>query len=119
MADERKHGPLYPERVLYPVTLPRRHKAISRAVDIVVSSMEPQRLLDEAIARIAEFRVGQTVLCYERKHRITKVSGEVFGIMGQRPKIWLRYHGERVKADGSLMGREKRLYDIKQIQEQS
>lgn len=39
-----KHGPIYPERVLYPVTLPRKHKAISRAVDEVVRKMKPSSL---------------------------------------------------------------------------
>lgn len=42
--EKMKHGPLYPERVLYPVRLPRRHKAISKAVDKVVARMKPRSL---------------------------------------------------------------------------
>lgn len=35
-----KHGPLYPERVLYPVRLPKHHERISRAVEKVLSKMK-------------------------------------------------------------------------------
>lgn len=38
--EQMKHGPLYPERVLYPVTLPKQHERISRAVGKVVSKMK-------------------------------------------------------------------------------
>jgi hypothetical protein len=39
-----KHGPLYPREILYPVKLPRRHKAISRAVSEVVARTKPRSL---------------------------------------------------------------------------
>src|SRR5688572_24146714 len=41
-----RHGPLYPERVLYPVRLPlpARRRAIERAVDAVVARMKPRSL---------------------------------------------------------------------------
>lgn len=39
-----RHGPMFPERVLYPVKLPRRHKAISKAVEAVVSRTKPRSL---------------------------------------------------------------------------
>ena len=39
-----KHGPLYPERVFYPVTRPKNWRAISKAVEEVVSKMKPSSL---------------------------------------------------------------------------
>lgn len=80
---------------------------------------QKQQLLDNAVAPLAEFEVGATVIADGRKCRITKVSGETFGLTGQRPKVWLRYHGERLKVDGSAMGRERRLYEIQQLPAES
>lgn len=51
---------------------------------------EKQQLLDNAVAEIAAFKVGQEVLSYGKRYRITKVSGEQFGLQGHRAKIWLR-----------------------------
>jgi hypothetical protein len=43
---EKKHGPLYPAKVLFPVTLPSpaKRRRIERAVTEVVSRMRPQGL---------------------------------------------------------------------------
>ena len=71
-----------------------------------------QKLLDKAVAEIAEFTVGQEVLSYGKRYRVTKVSGEQFGLTGNKPKVWLRYSGEKLKVSGEPMGREKRLYEI-------
>lgn len=77
-----------------------------------------QQLLDEAVEPIAQFRVGQDVTSYGRRYRITKVIGEQFGLQGHAAKIWIRYHGEKVKVDGSTMGRERRLYEIAPVESQ-
>lgn len=71
-----------------------------------------QQLLDVAVSDIAAFKVGQEVLSYGKRYRITKVSGEQFGLQGHRAKIWLRYLGERLKVNGETTGRERRLYEI-------
>lgn len=74
-----------------------------------------QSLLDEAVAGIAAFKVGQEVSAYGKRYRITKVQGEKFGLHGHRPKVWLRYFGERLKVNGESMGRQARLYEISAI----
>lgn len=74
-----------------------------------------QSLLDSAVTDIATFKVGQEVLSYGKRYRITKVRGEQFGLQGHRAKIWLRYFGERLKVNGESMGRERRLYDISSL----
>lgn len=71
-----------------------------------------QQLLDEAVMPIAQFKVGQDVISYGKRYRITKVKGEQFGLESHTARIWIRYHGERVKVDGSTMGRERRLYEM-------
>jgi hypothetical protein len=74
-----------------------------------------QSLLDNAVVDIATFKVGQEVLSYGKRYRVTKVQGEQFGLQGHRAKIWLRYFGERLKVSGEPMGREKRLYEISEL----
>lgn len=74
---------------------------------------ERQRLLNDAVAPLAEFKVGDEVIGHGQRYRITSITGEEFGLTGHRAKVWLRYHGQRVKVDGSLTGREKRIYDLK------
>lgn len=76
-----------------------------------------QRLLDDAVSGIAEFKVGQMVLSHGKRYRITRVSGEEFGISGHRSKVWLRYSGEKLKINGEPMGRARRLYDITAVSE--
>ena len=71
-----------------------------------------QSLLDGAVADIATFKVGQEVLSYGKRYRITKMQGEQFGLQGHRAKVWLRYFGERLKVNGEPMGRARRLYEI-------
>lgn len=82
-----------------------------------VAEHAKQQLLDVAVSDIAAFKVGQEVLSYGKRYRITKVQGEQFGLQGHRAKIWLRYFGERLKVSGEPMGRERRLYDISALSE--
>lgn len=77
-----------------------------------------QQLLDEAVAGIAEFKVGQDVISYGKRYRITKIKGEQFGLQGHASKIWIHYLGEKVKVDGSTMGRERRVYEMTSVESQ-
>lgn len=83
-----------------------------------VAEYAKQSLLDSAVVDIATFKVGQEVLSYGKRYRITKIRGEQFGLQGHRAKIWLRYYGERLKVSGEPTGRERRLYDIAPLAEQ-
>jgi len=71
-----------------------------------------QTLLDDAVKEIAQFTVGQEVISYGKRYRVTRVFGEEFGLQGHKPKIWLRYLGQKLKANGEPIGRERRLYEI-------
>lgn len=80
---------------------------------------ERQKLLDDAVREIAEFTVGQEVLSFGKRYRVTRVFGEEFGLQGHRAKIWLRYSGDKLKINGEPTGRERRLYDISALSTQS
>lgn len=74
-----------------------------------------QRLLDDAVASITEFKVGDDVMQSGTRYRVERVRGEAFRYAEMQPKVILSYYGSRVKKDGSTFGRRQRLYDPKPI----
>lgn len=74
-----------------------------------------QKILDNAVASIAEFKVGEEVAQGSGRYRIERIRGESFGITGSTPKVWLRYEGSKLKKDGSTFGSRRRLYDPQSI----
>lgn len=95
-------------------------KRIEEARDQVAAAEAKRRaLLNEAASGAIEFDVGTHVMNGRQRYRITKIEAEPLSIKGVTPKLFIQYYGQRLKKDGTPTGRERWLYDIKPIREQS